>query len=45
LHAWRLAFTHPVSGKELVFKAALPQDMREALADWGVGYNAQQDVL
>ncbi|MEQ1659034.1 MAG: RluA family pseudouridine synthase, partial [Hylemonella sp.] len=45
LHAWRLAFTHPVSGRELVFKAALPQDMREALADWGVGYNAQQDVL
>jgi 23S rRNA pseudouridine1911/1915/1917 synthase len=45
LHAWRLAFTHPVSGRELVFKAGLPQDMREALADWGVGYNAQQDVL
>jgi len=45
LHAWRLAFTHPVSGKELVFMADLPQDMREALRDWGVGYNALQDVL
>jgi 23S rRNA pseudouridine1911/1915/1917 synthase len=45
LHAWRLAFTHPVSGQELVFKAALPQDMSQGLAAWGVGYNAQQDVL
>jgi 23S rRNA pseudouridine1911/1915/1917 synthase len=45
LHAWRLAFRHPVSGQELVFKAPPPDDFRQALAAWGVGYNAQQDVL
>jgi len=45
LHAWRLAFTHPASGRELVFKAGLPEDFQRALQAWGVGYNAQQDVL
>lgn len=45
LHAWRLAFKHPVSGEQLVFKVPPPEDFRQALAVWGVGYNAQQDVL
>lgn len=45
LHAWRLAFSHPVDGRELVFKAPPPEDFRQGLAAWGVGYNAQQDVL
>ncbi|WP_226858760.1 RluA family pseudouridine synthase [Diaphorobacter aerolatus] len=40
LHAFRLAFTHPVSGEELVFHAALPQDMQGALDQWGLRYNA-----
>ncbi|MDO8681244.1 MAG: RluA family pseudouridine synthase [Acidobacteriota bacterium] len=29
LHAWRLAFRHPVSGKELSIVAPLPEDMGE----------------
>lgn len=45
LHAWRLAFTHPMSGQALVFKADLPEDLRQAWDAWGVGYNPQQAVL
>jgi 23S rRNA pseudouridine1911/1915/1917 synthase len=45
LHAWRLAFTHPVTSAALVFLAPLPQDLRHALQAWGLGYNASQDVL
>jgi 23S rRNA pseudouridine1911/1915/1917 synthase len=45
LHAWRLAFTHPVTGATLVFGAPLPPDLRLALQAWGLGYNANQDVL
>lgn len=36
LHAWRLAFPHPASGKIVSFEAPLPQDFRaavEALAE------------
>ncbi len=39
LHAFRLAFAHPVSGEDLEFLAPLPQDMRAALGEWGLGYN------
>jgi 23S rRNA pseudouridine1911/1915/1917 synthase len=39
LHAFRLAFVHPVSGVTLEFLAPLPQDMRQALGEWGLGYN------
>jgi uncharacterized protein YbcC (UPF0753/DUF2309 family) len=39
LHAYRLAFTHPVSGAPQVFASALPQDFANALAAWGVRYN------
>jgi len=39
LHAFRLAFVHPVSGEALEFLAPLPQDMRAALGEWGLGYN------
>jgi 23S rRNA pseudouridine1911/1915/1917 synthase len=42
LHAWRLAFAHPISGAELVFQSLPPQDFCEALKDWGLGYNAPQ---
>jgi 23S rRNA pseudouridine1911/1915/1917 synthase len=45
LHAWRLAFTHPVTNEALVFRAPLPQDLSHALQVWGLGYNASQDVL
>lgn len=39
LHAFRLAFTHPVTGRALVFQAPLPGDLRAALAAWGLSYN------
>jgi 23S rRNA pseudouridine1911/1915/1917 synthase len=32
LHAWRLAFDHPRTGKRLAFEAPLPADFRAALA-------------
>ena len=31
LHACRLAFTHPNSGKKLVFEACLPSDMQDVI--------------
>ena len=39
LHARRLAFTHPVSGKEMVFQAPLPQDIRGAVGQLSLRYN------
>ena len=35
LHATRLAFLHPVTGKELVFEAPVPMDMQQALVQTG----------
>ena len=32
LHAWRLAFIHPVSGKTMQFESPLPEDLRALLA-------------
>jgi 23S rRNA pseudouridine1911/1915/1917 synthase len=32
LHAWRLAFSHPRSGKALRFEAPIPRDLKAALA-------------
>ena len=32
LHAWRLAFTHPVTGEELAFESPLPPDLEAVLA-------------
>jgi 23S rRNA pseudouridine1911/1915/1917 synthase len=40
LHAFRLAFAHPVHARPLVFQAPLPADMAQALALWGLRYNA-----
>jgi 23S rRNA pseudouridine1911/1915/1917 synthase len=31
LHAWRLAFRHPVDGREMAFEAPLPDDLEAAL--------------
>jgi 23S rRNA pseudouridine1911/1915/1917 synthase len=39
LHAERLAFEHPVTGKALSFEAGLPPDMRLACEQLGLGYN------
>lgn len=39
LHAYRLAFAHPVTQVPLEFHAPVPEDLQEALALWGLGYN------
>jgi 23S rRNA pseudouridine1911/1915/1917 synthase len=39
LHAYRLAFAHPVGGAALDFRCALPGDLREALRSWSLRYN------
>ena len=33
LHAWKLAFRHPVSGKTVAFESPMPRDMRELLEE------------
>ncbi len=42
LHAFRLAFTHPVTGEALAFQSPLPEDLRGAWAAWGLRYNEAQ---
>ncbi len=42
LHACRLAFTHPVTLQAMRFESVLPQDFRDALAQWGLSYNEPQ---
>jgi 23S rRNA pseudouridine1911/1915/1917 synthase len=32
LHAWRLAFSHPITGEQVAFEAPLPEDFETALA-------------
>ena len=32
LHAWKLAFSHPVTGERLQFEAPIPRDLLAALA-------------
>jgi 23S rRNA pseudouridine1911/1915/1917 synthase len=39
LHAYRLAFEHPVTAKPVEFHAPLPDDLRRALGLWGLRYN------
>ncbi len=36
LHAWRLSFTHPISGEGLRFEARPPEDMRTLLQELGL---------
>ena len=40
LHAWRLAFEHPITGQAIDLRCALPEDMARALLDLGLSYNA-----
>ncbi|MGE0331294.1 MAG: RluA family pseudouridine synthase [Ramlibacter sp.] len=42
LHAYRLAFVHPMTGTAMVFSAPLPTDILHALGNWGLRYNASQ---
>ncbi len=39
LHAYRLAFAHPVDGRALAFEVPLPADMLQAMGQWGLRYN------
>jgi len=39
LHAFRLAFKHPVTAEAMEFLAPIPTDMRSALDVLGLGYN------
>jgi 23S rRNA pseudouridine1911/1915/1917 synthase len=39
LHAFRLAFVHPITSKELRFESALPPDLESALVNVGLRYN------
>jgi 23S rRNA pseudouridine1911/1915/1917 synthase len=34
-----LAFEHPVTGELMHFVAPLPDDLKEALVNWGLSYN------
>ena len=42
LHAFRLAFPHPVTGAPLAFHAPLPADLRAAWDAWGLRYNESE---
>ncbi len=42
LHAWRLAFAHPVTGESLQFKAPLPQELVAATDVLGLRYNPNE---
>jgi 23S rRNA pseudouridine1911/1915/1917 synthase len=39
LHAWRLAFEHPITGEQIDLTSALPEDMAQALQNLGLSYN------
>jgi 23S rRNA pseudouridine1911/1915/1917 synthase len=39
LHAWRLAFEHPITGERINSISALPEDMGLALQNLGLRYN------
>ena len=39
LHAFHLAFFHPVSGEALDFRSPMPPDMQQATDAWGLSYN------
>ncbi len=42
LHAFRLAFAHPVTGAPLAFHAPLPGELQAAWAAWGLRYNESE---
>ena len=39
LHAFRLAFDHPVTGAALAFESPMPVDFEHLLKSWGLSYN------
>lgn len=42
LHAWRLAFVHPVTGQSMEFKSSPPADLQAAIESCGLRYNKSQ---
>jgi 23S rRNA pseudouridine1911/1915/1917 synthase len=40
LHAWRLAFDHPVTGKRVTFEAPVPEDLESAISALRAGAGA-----
>jgi 23S rRNA pseudouridine1911/1915/1917 synthase len=44
LHAYHLAFAHPVTGVPLVFESAVPADFSGLLGAWGLRYNAAHSL-
>jgi 23S rRNA pseudouridine1911/1915/1917 synthase len=39
LHAWRLAFEHPITGERIHLTSALPEDMVQAMQNSDLSYN------
>ncbi len=39
LHAWRLAFEHPITGERIDLRSDWPEDMAQALENLGLSYN------
>jgi len=39
LHAWKLAFAHPITDQELAFEVPPPADMQQAMQALGLRYN------
>ena len=39
LHAWRLAFEHPITGERIDLTSYWPEDMAQALQNLGLSYN------
>ena len=44
LHAWHLAFIHPITGQSVDLTSALPADMAQALSILGLSYNSRSQV-
>ena len=43
LHAWRLAFSHPITGEYIELTSALPADMLQAQKILGLSYNVASE--
>jgi 23S rRNA pseudouridine1911/1915/1917 synthase len=41
LHAWRIAFTHPIAKRRLVVEAPLPADMRNLVSAAGLAFDRE----
>ncbi|MDR5750480.1 MULTISPECIES: RluA family pseudouridine synthase [unclassified Caballeronia] len=44
LHAWRLGLVHPVSGKDVHWRADVPEDIAILAAELGLGRDAETDL-